>query len=54
MRQKGFKGVLKHKHGLQREEHKNDFLNSRIVSENKKVALAPAIMTDQLFICSSG
>jgi len=48
MRQKGFKGVLKHKHGLQREKHKHDFLTSRIVSENKKVDLAPPIMTDQL------
>jgi formate dehydrogenase len=48
MRQKGFKGVLKHKHGIQRETHKNDFLTNRIVSENKKVNLAPSIMLNQL------
>lgn len=48
MRQKGFKGILKSKHGLKRVGHKYDFLESRIVSENKKVDLAPSIMKDQL------
>jgi anaerobic selenocysteine-containing dehydrogenase len=47
MRQKSFRGLLKHKHGLQRSEHKNDFLTSRIVSKSKKVNLAPEIMLQQ-------
>ncbi len=47
MRQKGFNSLLKHKHGLQREDHKNDFLTSRIVSKSKKVNLAPEIMIEQ-------
>jgi anaerobic selenocysteine-containing dehydrogenase len=47
MRQKGFKSLLKYQHGLKREDHKNDFLTSRIVSESKKVNLAPDIMINQ-------
>ena len=43
MRQKSFKSLLKHEHGVLREDHKEDFLNKRIVTDDKKVNLAPDI-----------
>ncbi len=45
MRQKSFKSLLKKIHGVKRKEHKNDFLEKRIVTENKKVNLAPELLT---------
>jgi anaerobic selenocysteine-containing dehydrogenase len=45
MRQKSFKSLLKKVHGVKRQEHKNDFLEKRIVTDNKKVNLAPELLT---------
>jgi len=43
MRQKSFKSLLKHEHGLLREDHKEDFLDRRLVSDDKKINLAPEV-----------
>ena len=48
MRQKSFKSLLKDVHGLKRKDHKNDFLEKRLVTENKKVNLAPDLLTGHL------
>ncbi|MCT4623803.1 MAG: molybdopterin-dependent oxidoreductase [Schleiferiaceae bacterium] len=48
MRQKSFKSLLKDMHGLQRQAHKDDFLEKRIVTDSKKVRLAPEILVEQL------
>lgn len=45
MRQKSFKSLLKKVHGVKRQDHKNDFLEKRLVTDNKKINLAPELLT---------
>lgn len=45
MRQKSFKSLLRKVHGVKRQDHKNDFLEKRLVTDNKKVNLAPELLT---------
>lgn len=48
MRQRSFSSLLKQEHGVLLKDHADDFLTERIVSDDKKVALAPKKLTDQI------
>jgi formate dehydrogenase len=47
-RQKGFRKLLRYKHGYLREPHiQDDFLSNRMVTEDKKLNLAPELFLEQ-------
>jgi len=46
--QKGFRSLLRYKHGYLRKSHiENDFLDKRMVTDDKKINLAPQAFIDQ-------
>ena len=50
MRQRSFKSLLKQEHGLELDNHKLDFLEDRIVTDDKKVHLAPERLTSRISV----
>jgi len=48
--QPGFKKLVNTKHGKLRPDHKEDFLENRVFTENKKVNLAPSVLMERTTI----